>query len=353
MRRKIDSFGMLLVSTSLILLMGAAEARDRVLIAGSATVGPFVQIAIGRFNAVTPYEARYFTVGTGGGFRNFCDGMGDDFVDFAAAARPIRLSEIERCTDNGVTESHAIQIGWDGIVLARSAEAPRMSLTRAQLFAALAAEVEIDGRIVANPYRMWRDIDPSLPFEEIVVLGPSATSDTRDAFVEQVMASGCRDYDAIRALGDTNEDRFEAICSTIREDGVFIEMSEDDLVIGAGTNDNVIILRLLGMPTALGIIGHSSFDENYGLLRGSMIDGVDPSFENIADGVYPVVRPLLLYMKIQHIAEIVPGGMRAFVQELTAESTFGDEGYLVDAGMIPLSAEERAAVREAAMAHFR
>ena len=66
-------------------------------------------------------------------------------------------------------------------------DGPDFDLTEAQIFQALAAEVEVEGALVANPYTNWSEIDPALPDDPIQVFGPPPTSGTRDAFVELVM----------------------------------------------------------------------------------------------------------------------------------------------------------------------
>src|SRR5690606_18769755 len=118
---------------------------------------------------------------------------------------------------------------------------PDLDLTKAQIFQALAAEVEVDGDVVDNPYTRWNEIDPALPDSEITVFGPPPTSGTRDAFVELVMETGCAEFDAIEAL---EAERKEEVCQRMRTDGPFIE---------AGENDNLIVQRLQADENALGI----------------------------------------------------------------------------------------------------
>ncbi len=316
-----------------------AQARDRILLAGSSTVAPFAQLVVERFNNTTQHSAEYNSTGTGGGFRLFCGGVGADHTDFSGASRSIRDSEVEMCAQNGVEDITELTIGYDGIVLADSVEGESMSITRPQLFQALAAQVEVDGRIVDNPYTRWSEIDSSLPDTEIEVLGPPPTSGTRDAFVELVMEEGCQEFPAIAAVEDADEDRFEQICGTMREDGAFVEAGEDD---------NLIVQRLEANPDAFGIFGFSFLDQNRDVIQGAEVDGVEPTFDNIATGEYPVSRSLFLYVKDAHVG-VIPG-MREFLQELTAEETLGPEGYLVDAGLIPLNEDERQALRDKAEA---
>jgi phosphate transport system substrate-binding protein len=219
-------------------------------------------------------------------------------------------------------------------VLANSKAAEAVNLTIPQIFQALAAEVEVDGEVVANPYTNWQEIDPALPDAAIEVLGPPPTSGTRDAFVELVMETGCEEFPAIAALEETDEDKFEAVCATMREDGRFVE---------AGENDNLIVQKLEANPAAFGIFGFSFLDQNLDKMQGSFVDGVEPTFENIAAGDYPVSRSLFFYVKNAHIG-VIPG-IEEYVTEFTSEAAYGDDGYLTDKGLIPLPEADREAVR--------
>jgi hypothetical protein len=104
----------------------------------------------------------------------------------------MKESEWQLCQENGVTDVSEVLIGYDGLTIAVSRQGADLELTEDQIFQALAAEVEVDGQVVANPYTRWNEIDPSLPDTEITVFGPPPTSGTRDAFVELVMHDGCK-----------------------------------------------------------------------------------------------------------------------------------------------------------------
>jgi len=312
-----------------------AQGRDTVALAGSSTVAPFAEVVVERFNQSTEFNAEYNSTGTGGGFRLFCGGLGAEFTDFAGASREIKPSEAELCARNGVEDIFELQIGFDGIVIANARGGVEMAITRKELFAALAAQVEVDGEIVDNPYITWDQINSSLPATEIEVLGPPPTSGTRDAFVELVMEEGCKEFPAIAALEEVNEEQFEQICGTMREDGAFVEAGEDD---------NLIVQRLQASPDAFGIFGFSFLDQNLDTLQGAVVDDVEPTFDTIADQEYPISRSLFLYVKTQHI-NIIPG-MGEFLVELTSEAAYGDEGYLVDVGLIPLGEDLRDSIRQ-------
>ncbi len=319
---------------------GAAEARDQIRIVGSSTVFPFATAVAEEFGKTTSFKTPVIeSTGSGGGLKLFCAGVGENQPDITNSSRRIKKSEVENCASNGVSEITEVKIGYDGIVLANDRSAPVFELTKEQIFLAVAKVVPSkDGKsLVDNYYTNWSQIDPSLPDEEIEVLGPPPTSGTRDAFVELVMEEACDSFEAITALKD-NKDQHSAACQGVREDGHFVE---------AGENDNLIVQKLEANPIAVGIFGFSFLDQNGDKLHGSVVDGVAPTFEAIADGSYPVSRSMYFYVKNAHVGTI-PGIME-YVGEFTSEKAWSDEGYLADRGLIPMSAEEREAVRNAAM----
>jgi phosphate transport system substrate-binding protein len=328
-----------LAAVATIAMVGTAQARDEIRIVGSSTVFPFTSMVIERFAQTTNYPAPIIeSTGTGGGMRFFCAGIGEEHPDITGASRPMKDSEFEMCVSNGVTEITELQIGYDGIVLANAIGADHMDITKGQLFSALAAEVAVDGEIVENPYTRWSEIDPSLPDVEIEVLGPPPTSGTRDAFVELVMEEGCTEFEAIAALEESDEERFEAVCATMREDGAFIE---------AGENDNLIVQRLQANPAAFGIFGFSFLEENRDSIAPNAIGGVEPTFDSIASGEYGVSRSLFIYVKNAHVG-VIPG-MNEFLAEYTSDRAWGPEGYLAGIGLIPLPEDMREAERSEAM----
>jgi phosphate transport system substrate-binding protein len=286
-----------------------------------------------RFGRGTGFKTpKVESTGSGGGLKLFCDGIGAGYPDIANSSRAIKQSEIDSCAANGITKIIEVKIGYDGIVFANSVSSPVLHLTRQQIFLALAKSVpgKTDGEFIANPNRTWKDVDPSLPNVAIEVLGPPPTSGTRDAFVELAMEGGCSTIPAIKSIKAVDKNRFEALCFTIREDGVFIE---------AGENDNLIVQKLQANPSAFGIFGFSFLDQNMEKVQGSFVEGVEPTFEAIADGSYPVSRPLFFYAKKAHV-DLIPG-LREYLKEFSSERAWGDEGYLSDRGLITMPTEER------------
>ncbi|MER2603404.1 MAG: PstS family phosphate ABC transporter substrate-binding protein [Candidatus Competibacter phosphatis] len=312
----------------------AQSARDYISIVGSSTVYPFSTTVAEHFGkANSKFKTpKVESTGTGGGLKLFCGGVGVQYPDMTNASRKIKSSEVENCAKNGVKEIVEVKIGYDGIVVASSKKTKPMPLTRTDLWLALAKEVPEPGtgKLMANPFKTWKDVNPELPAKKIEVLGPPPTSGTRDAFVELVMDEGCKDFPAIKDLAKSDDKKAKAACGAIREDGAYIE---------AGENDNLIVNKLVSNLNALGIFGFSFLEENLDKIQGESIDGVSPNFENIASGKYPVSRPLFFYVKKAHVA-VIPG-MKEYIAEFTSEKAAGNEGYLADKGLIPLPPAER------------
>jgi phosphate transport system substrate-binding protein len=318
-----------------------AMARDSVWIAGSSTVFPFSTAVAETFGRESSFPTpKVESLGTGGGFKLFCSGVGVDKSDISNASRAIKLSEFEQCRENGVTEITEVKIGYDGIAIANSKSGPTMDLTLGEIWQALAKDVPNDaGELVPNPYKKWSEINKDLPDVAIEVLGPPPTSGTRDAFVELAMEGGCNSFDSVKALKESDKDKHKAVCHGIREDGAFVE---------AGENDNLIVQKLVANPNALGIFGYSFLEQNADKVQGAKIAGVEPTFETIADGSYPVSRSIYFYVKNAHVGTIP--GIQEYVAEFTNDKAWGPEGYLADKGLIPLPDDMRASVAEQASA---
>lgn len=318
-----------------------AMARDSIWIAGSSTVFPFSTAVAETFGRESSFPTpKVESLGTGGGFKLFCSGVGVDKSDISNASRAIKLSEFEQCQANGVTEITEVKIGYDGIAIANSKSGPAINLSLGELWQALAKDVPNDaGELVPNPYKKWSEINKDLPDVAIEVLGPPPTSGTRDAFVELAMEGGCDSFPSVKALKESDKDKHKAVCHGIREDGVFVE---------AGENDNLIVQKLVANPNALGVFGYSFLDQNADKVQGAKIGGVEPTFETIADGSYPVSRSLYFYVKNAHVGTIP--GIQEYVAEFTNDKAWGPEGYLADKGLIPLPDDMRSSVAEQAQA---
>ena len=329
----------LLTTTTILLITTVAQARDQIRIVGSSTVYPFATVVAEKFGISTKFKTPVVeSTGSGGGLKIFCQGIGPSQIDITNSSRRIKGREVKKCAKNGITDITEVKIGYDGIVIANSKKAEKMNLNRKHIWLALGKNVMVNGEIIPNPHKTWKDVDPSLPNTKIEVLGPPPTSGTRDAFVELALEGGCKKFQSIKKIKKTDKKAFKRLCHTIREDGIYIE---------AGENDNLIISKLEENTKAFGVFGYSFLDQNKDKLQGSIVEDNAPTFENISSGKYPVSRSLYFYIKNAHVGKIP--GISEYIAEFTSEKSFGTDGYLQEKGLIPSPDAERAKIRTNAL----
>jgi phosphate transport system substrate-binding protein len=315
---------------------GTSAARDAIRVVGSPEAVSFVEIVAENFaqQSRLPAPALEFT-GSGSGFRLFCRGVGFEHPDIVATPRKMTTAELAECRANGVQDITKIVVGLDAILLANLKTSPRLDVTRAQLFAALAEVVEVGGELTENPHAKWSDIDPGLPESEIQVLLPPPSSGTFEAFMEMVMASGCKEFPGIAAL---DEPRRFKICRSLRRDGV----------LQSGLRNNAMAVGWLSKrPDAFAIVRRSGLADGREVLAGNPIESVAPTPESLASGAYPLLRPILLYVKTRHVSAI--RGLQQFLYEFTSDHTIGPAGYLVEVGIVPLDDRGRNLARDRAL----
>lgn len=312
----------LLVFSHIANIANAQSSRDQIAVVGSSTVYPFtttVAEQLGRAGKIKTPKVE--STGTGGGIKLFCNGIGPSHPDAVNASRAMKKSEFETCGKNGVKDILEIKIGFDGLTIAENKAGPLSGLTKKQVYLALAKTIPVNGQMIANPNKTWKNVDASLPAVEIEVLGPPPTSGTRDSFLELFMEEGC-------------ELENKKACHAIREDGAYVE---------AGENDNLIVQKIIANKNALGIFGFSFLEENADRIKGLEINGVEPTFETISSGEYTAARPLFVYIKKQHIS-VIPG-LKEFANEYVSEKAIGEDGYLSDRGLVSLGEEDLAKTR--------
>lgn len=309
-----------LVAASALALSACGEqAAESVHVVGSSTVFPFakkVSELAGQANAGMAAPLIEST-GSGSGFKLFCNGVGSQHPDVTNASRRMKASELETCIKNGVTDVVEIQVGLDGIAFASAQGGIMMNLTPKMIYEALAA----------NPYgkpqsnQTWADVDPSLPADPILVYGPPSSSGTRDALKELVLEAGCKSDPAMKALKDSDEDKYDQICTEVRSDGKYVDQAE---------NDNLIVQKITNSPKAIGVFGYSYLEENLSKVQGLPMNGVEPTYDNISSFAYPGARPLFMYVKKQHLDNIK--GLREYVTEWTKH--WGKDGALAKIGFV-------------------
>lgn len=303
------------------LAVGAASAQSRqnIQIAGSSTVLPFAAVVAEEFGAtfpefVTPVVG---SGGTGGGLRQFCEGVGPQTIDIVNASRAIRPAEIEACNTNGVNDIREILIGYDGIVFATRSTRNFFALEPRHVFLAISSALP-EG--TAQPTN-WNQVDPTFADQRILMAIPAANHGTREVFEELVIVPGCR-----AVWNDPS--RTAADCIALRQDNV-IE------IVGDYTET---LARLNSDPDTMGVFGLTFYEQNRDTLQVATVNGVTPSLETIANGSYPVSRPLFFYVKGEHIG-VIPG-LEEFTEFFLSDPISGPGSVLEAAGLIPAPREQ-------------
>ena len=329
------SFGLAATAVLALSISTQAEARNQMRAVGSSTVYPFAKIVSEHIARANPRLGTPIieSTGTGAGMKLFCAGVGERFPDVENASRRMKASEAKLCASNGVTAITEIQVGLDGVSFATAKNSPLNNVSQRDLYLALAKAPY--GK--PNRAKTWKDVNSSLPNIPIRVYGPPPTSGTRDALGELILTPPCEANAGMAALKKSDENKFKAICTGVREDGAYIQ---------AGENDNLIVQKIEANPGTVGIFGYSYLEENQDKLKGIAVNGVGPSYASISSFKYPGARPLYIYIKNAH-ANAIPA-VRAYAAEFTKESAFGPNGYLKQAGLIAAPNNIRARSQQAA-----
>ncbi len=319
----------------------AADLRGYTRIVGSHSIRPFADAVADKLAKAGKVKRPWVeSTGTRGGIKLFCEGTGANVPDIVNASRRMERRELEYCRASGVKDIVEVKIGYGAVTLARAKDQEPLRLTRKALYLALAKEIPDPActgceAFVRNPYRSWKEVDPTLPDARIEVLGPPEGSGTREVFSELVMEVGCMAFPATLAFKDRDAARFDKLCRTIREDGVYVRSDRLAAEVGA-------------RPGALGIMAYNEFFSDTRKLDAVAIDGVTPSADSIKSQEYPVSRTLYFYVKGKRVGKVA--GLAQYIAEFTDDRAWGDEGYLVQKGLIPLPPAERKAVAGAAKA---
>ena len=317
---------------------GAAAARDQIQVAGSSTVLPYAKIVAETFAETFPnFKAPVVeSGGTGGGLKAFCSGVGEGTIDIANASRPIKSDELAACKAAGVADVQEVKIGYDGIVFAMDSSNRDIKLEPKDLYLALAAEIVKDGKLVANPYKKWSEINKELPDVAIAAYIPGSKHGTREVFEEKIMADGCKEAgatDVIKTL-ITDAKQAAAKCVAVRKDGAAVDIDGDY---------TETLARIDANKTGLGVFGLAFYENNADRLKVATVSGVVPSTETVASGKYPVSRPLFFYVKKAHLG-VIPG-LKEYVEFFVSDEMIGPDSPLANYGLVAAPEKEREEIR--------
>ena len=320
-------------------LTPAASARDQLRIVGSSTVYPFTTAVAEQFGKATGARTPVIeSTGTGGGMKIFCEGIGVDKVDVTNASRRMEKGEFDACQKNGVTEIIEVNIGFDGLTMAQSKTGAPMKLTLAQVFLALAEQVPAaDGKLVANPHKLWSDIDRSLPNHKIEVLGAADVGHARSApralpRERRRADPGAQGAQVRRSQGVREDLEIDpprrGLCRGRRErqrDRAETRDQQGCVGRSATRSSRRMPQSCAGSPSTTPI-------------RPSR---TSPTGSTRAPGA-------CTYFKKQHFG-VIPG-LDKFMAQYVSEKTLGQDGALARKGLVPLPKAEFEAMRKAALA---
>ena len=278
------------VAVATLALASCNSEKSAIRVTGSSTVFPFTTM-VGDAFAQQGHDAPSIEeTGTIAGFKAFCESSGTASIDVAQASRRMKRTEFAQCQKAKVGDLVEVPIGLDGVAFAESTQGPKLTLTRKDIYLALAANPM--GK--PNTAKTWHDVDAKLPAIPIRLLGPPTTSGTRDAFVDLLLEPGCLDaMPQAKALQQgADPAAYGNVCRQIRADGAYVT---------EGENDSTTVQKLERDPNTVGLFGYSYLEENAQRLRGVPVDGVEPTATTIASGKYPGMRTLYLYVKARNL----------------------------------------------------
>ncbi|MFU8862633.1 MAG: PstS family phosphate ABC transporter substrate-binding protein [Rhodobacterales bacterium] len=309
-----------------------AAARDNVQITGSSTVLPYSTIVAEAFGENFDFPTPVVEGGgSGAGRAKMCEGVGTNTVDIANSSSRITQRDLDTCAANGVTDVMEVRFGYDGIVFASDVNGPEFAFTPADIYNALAGQVVVDGALAPNPYTQWSDFNSDMPAQDILVLSPGTKHGTREVFDERVIIDGCKEtgaFDLFLAVAEGEDDRAKtraanSACTTLRTDGRNVDIDGDY---------TETLQRLENDRKAIGVFGLSFYQNNTDKLRVGTMGGVIPTTESIAEGEYPVSRPLFFYVKTAHL-DVIPG-LQEYIEFFVSDDMAGPDGPLAQYGLV-------------------
>lgn len=253
-----------------------------IVISGSSTVEPISIAVAEKFHERHPIvDISVDGPGTGDGFELFCDGE----IHISNASRPIQPEEVADCRANDIRFIE-LKIAFDGIAVLTSPNnnAIEECLSFTDLYSLVGPESQgFDRWSDANSLAAELGDTHAAPFPDVAldITGPGEESGTYDSFVEIVI----EEIAAERGQPEQTRPDYQA-----------------------SADDNVVVQGVTGTDTSLGWVGYAFFESNMAQLKAFEIVNADgeciaASPQHIADGSYPISRPLFIYANADKIEE--------------------------------------------------
>ncbi|WJW80375.1 substrate-binding domain-containing protein [Bartonella sp. TP] len=320
---------------------GYSYGAEQIRISGSSTVFPYAKVVADEFHEIYPN----FKVpvvesgGSGSGIKEFCRSDSEDSLDIVNASRPMNASELQACFADGVRDTEQIIFGYDGIVFATSKNASaNWALEAADVYRALAAKVVRNGVLIDNNFNSWQEINKNLPNWPIETYIPGEKHGTREVFEEKLLLAGCKTSGAasLMAKMGLSPAFIKTACVAVRRDGKAIDVDGDY---------SETLARLDANKTAVGVFGLAFYESNADKLDVATVNKIKPTAQSVASGVYSVSRPLYFYVKKSHLP--IRPGLKEYVDYFLSEAMIGEDGEVVDYGLVPAPKQQRVAQRKA------
>ena len=268
-----------------------SKESTQILFNGSSTLAPVITSIATTFNETyskrNAYDkslpesdiAIYVSAGgSGQGTKAVIDGT----TNFGMVARSVKDEE-----KSAIQDEKEYQVGIDALTLAVNPENPVTkvldNLTTEQIVALFSGE-----------YKTWKDLDASLPEEDVVVITRDINGGAHEVFQKNIMGDTEVKADAIQASS----------------------MGE-------------LVQDIIDNPYAIGYASFGVANQNEGKIVTLKVNGVEANKKNILDGSYIIQRPLLL----------VASGEPSAVEQAFLDVVLGKEGQktVEDMGFIPMN----------------
>jgi phosphate transport system substrate-binding protein len=308
------------------------EPSEPVEVVAVGAIAPLLEAVAARFGAAAgQVEPNVLQTIDSDAIARFCGDVGAQVVDYdlLGLARRIRQSELDGCAADGVDVVTEIKLGYEGLVLATGREQPQRDVDLAELWLAFTGLVPSDDGLVPSSLQRWPEISPEQPDGALPQLLGMPGDRQLTALGELGLSRGCLAFPAVEAS------RLRATVCTGPRRLRTIELAESEIPTALQTG--AIDLALMTL---------AGFEAGRAALEPFRIDGVEPSVASVRDGSYALAQPLYLYVtQARHPGQ---AGIEAYLAALTAEEGIGAGGDLGALGLVPLTAAEREAAREAA-----
>ena len=300
--------------------------REHIHIVGSTAVFSFTATIAEEFaRAYRTKTPVVESTGTSAGFKLFCSGVGPETPDIVAASRKINDVELALCKINSIDhpDIEEIKLGDDAIVVASYNRQQKIDFTKKDIFRSISFYTAKNNlALKPNSYKRWNQIRNGLPDYPIKIYGPMQNTGTFDSVVSMILVDQCPGEEAFKMTYSAKD--IQKFCSIVRGDGVYTEV---------GGDENALIQKLVLNKKAFGLISYSFLSRNANKVMAHMINGIEPTYQTIESGLYPVSRPMYIYVKKPHLKLVQ--NTKAFLNEVLSEEALGSYGYLRALGIVP------------------